>query len=57
VKQTNQRIRREHFKRNIWEKFKNNEEACWIRTLCQNSPGTEWSPMPEKEVTTALKQC
>jgi hypothetical protein len=40
-----------------YQKVKHNEEACWIRTLYQKIPGKEWSPIPEKEVTMALKQC
>jgi len=41
--------------RNIWEKFKLNGEAGWIKNQYQQNPSMKWSPMCEKDVAEALR--
>jgi len=46
----------DNFWREIYgKKVSHNEEACWIKDQCQQSPSMEWSPIYEKEVVEALR--
>ena len=46
----------ENFWREMYgKKVSHNEEAWWIKDLCQQHPSMEWSPICEKDVADALR--